>query len=74
MELVTILQSLYNNGIKCGVSSFCLDGQFKVWIGNESNGIMEEANFNANELDAIPSWLLKATIRLFPEFKFIKKI
>lgn len=63
--LAHVLQTLYIHEINCGMQSF-FDGGWKVWIGDEMNGIRLEESFERDDFNDIPAWLLKTAQELYP--------
>ena len=67
MKLITVMQHLYRSGINCGMKSF-YDAGFKVWLGDEANGIKAEQEFSVDELDrAAGAWLDEAARKHYPD-------
>lgn len=65
MDLKTVLLTLYENEINCGMASFW-DGGWTVWIGDDLNGRRVEENFLAEDFDQISPWLHAEAQRLYP--------
>jgi hypothetical protein len=72
MKLVDVMQHLYTSEINCGMQSFYGAG-FKIWLGDESNGIKTEQEFTADALDGDAAvWLDEAARQHFPESQYAR--
>jgi hypothetical protein len=65
MTLTSALQALYDREINCGLGSFWDQG-YRVWIGDDMNGIKAERWFDASKLDEAAKWLFEEAERLNP--------
>lgn len=65
-KLTEVMKALYSSEINCGLSSFW-DGGFKVWLGDETNGIKEYSNgYYPEEFDEAAQWLHDAAVKHYP--------
>lgn len=56
IPLHEILERLYNAEINCGIASFW-DAGYRVWIGDDSNGIKAERTFSVGGgFSDYPTW------------------
>ena len=65
MKLDSVMRELYYSEINCGMQSFW-DGNFRVWVGDDMNGIKDQEEFGPDRLDDAAAWLLKAAVQAFP--------
>jgi hypothetical protein len=80
-DLEHTLQQLHDCEINAGVQTF-YDTGMRVWIGDESNGILAETTINRTANFAAPrkwpegvtaaSWLHEVALRLYPDSEYAK--
>lgn len=71
MNLVTVMQKLYDSEINCGIKSFW-DNGFDVFLGDEMNGIHEEINFDSDKLNEAGIWLHNKACEFYPDSEYAK--
>ena len=66
LSLGEVLERLYKAEINAGIASFW-DAGYRVWIGDESNGIKREAQFSVGKGENdLPTWaVLWQAVSLF---------
>lgn len=73
MDLIDILQRLYQSEINAGLSSFW-DGGFTVFLGDKMNGCKAEKVFESRNLKQASEWLHTNALKYYPDSEYAKNI